>query len=69
MKQFLSLFSFHCFQEYFKDPIRNTDKKLIRNTRLILALAIPTGVPITAENKQRETPLLLPDKTSKILPA
>ena len=40
---------------------------LVRYTRLILALAIPTGVPMIVVNKQRETPLLASDKTSRVL--
>ena len=42
---------------------------LIGNTRLILALAIPTGIPMTVINQQRKTPLLTPDKTSTALSA
>ena len=42
---------------------------LIGNTRLILALAIPTGIPMTVINQQRKTPLLTPDKASTALSA
>ena len=35
--------------------------------RLMQALVIPTGLPMTAVNKQRETPLPVPQKTSKVL--
>ena len=37
---------------------------LIRNTRLILAPAIPTAAPVTVVNEPRETPLRAPEKTS-----
>ena len=33
---------------------------LIRNTRIILTLAIPTGVPMTVVNEKREKLLLAP---------
>ena len=46
-----------------------TIRLLIRNTTSILALAIPTGAPMTAVNKQGETQLLAPDKTNEVLPA
>ena len=42
---------------------------VIRNTRLILALAIPTSVPMTADNEKSEAPLPTPDKTRKVLSA
>ena len=42
---------------------------LIRNTRLILALDIPTGILMAVLNQQIETPLYAPDKTSRVLPA
>ena len=37
-----------------------------RNTRPILALAMPTGGSTTVTNEQREIPLLAADKTSKV---
>ena len=40
---------------------------LIRNTRLIPALAIPTGVPMTIVNEQREKTLLATDKTRRLV--
>ena len=40
---------------------------LIRNTKLILALAIPTSATITVVNKQRETSLFSSEKTSRVL--
>ena len=42
---------------------------LIRNTRLILAITITTGAPMTVVNEQTETPLLALDKTTKVLSA
>ena len=56
-------------------PLLTVSKKistiqiLIRNTRLILTLAITSGVPMAVVNKQRETPLLAADETSKVLSA
>ena len=38
---------------------------LVRNTRLILALAIRIGVPVAVVNKHREVSLLVPEKTSR----
>ena len=38
----------------------------IRNTLLILGLAIPKDVSITAVNERREAPLLEPHKTSTV---
>ena len=54
---------FHFFQNHFDNLL------LITNNRLIPALAIPTGVPMTAVNEQEETPLLAPrnKKTNKML--
>ena len=42
---------------------------LIKNTRLIQAIGIPTVVSMKLVYEQRETPLLTPDRTSKILTA
>ena len=42
---------------------------LIRNTTLTIALAIPTGVPMTVVNEAQETALDAPDQTSKVLSA
>ena len=42
---------------------------VIRNTRPIIALAIPVGVPMTEVNKKRETPMSGPNKTSQVLSA
>ena len=42
---------------------------LMRNTRLILAIAIPTDVPITVVNVQRGTTLLARNKTGEDLSA
>ena len=53
------------FFALFKDVLRIPF--LIKNTTLILALAIPTGVPLTEVNKQSKRPPLAPDKTSKVL--
>ena len=35
-----------------------------RSTKLIIALAMPAGVPMTVLNEKRETPLPAPDKAS-----
>ena len=40
---------------------------VISNTIVILALAISTGVAMTAVNEKREIQLLAPDTTSKVL--
>ena len=40
---------------------------VIRNNGLILAIAIPTHVPMLVLIFQRETPQLAPDKTGKLL--
>ena len=40
---------------------------MIRNTRPIIALATPVGVPMTEVNKKRETPMSGPNKTSQVL--
>ena len=42
---------------------------LITNTRLILTLAISRGAKIIAINEKRETLLLAPDETIKVLSA
>ena len=56
------LFSFLVvFNNFFTSP---ADKK---NVRLRLALAIPTGVPITAANNTIEMPPVVADKTIKYL--
>ena len=39
---------------------------LIRNTRLILTLAI---ISVTVVNEQMKTPLLVPNKTNRVLSA
>ena len=44
-----------------------TTSLLIRNTRLIVALTILTGVPMTVVNEQRETPVNATVKTRKVL--
>ena len=61
---------FLCYLIYFLSRVfRNIlmIQLLIRNTRLILALAIPTSATITVVNKQRETPLFASEKTSRVL--
>ena len=56
------LFSFLVvFNNFFTSPV---DKK---NVRLRLALAIPTGVPITAANNAIEMLPVVADKTIKYL--
>ena len=56
------LFSFLVvFNNFFTSPV---DKK---NVRLRLALAIPTGVPITAANNAIEMLSVVADKTIKYL--
>ena len=39
---------------------------VFKNTRLILALAIPTVVPVTTVNERREAPLPVFDKASRV---
>ena len=40
---------------------------IIRNTRLIVALAIGTGVPLTLVNELRKTPLFAPEKNKSFV--
>lgn len=42
---------------------------LIRNTTLILALAIPTGIPMTLVNQEIKKTLHTSAKTSRVQPA
>ena len=57
MKQSFCFFFLSCsFGKHFDYPITDT--------RLILAIAISTGVPMIAVQEQRQTPLLPPGKTS-----
>ena len=41
---------------------------MTRNTRLILVPVVSTSVPVTVVNEKRETLLLTPDETSRVLP-
>ena len=59
----LFFFFFFIFRTILAIPI------LIRNTTLTIALAIPTGVPMTVVNEAQETALDAPDQTSKVLSA
>ena len=59
----LFFFFFFVFRTILAIPI------LIRNTTLTIALAIPTGVPMTVVNEAQETALDAPDQTSKVLSA
>ena len=60
---------FLCLFFFFIIVFRNilTTSLLIRNTRLIVALTILTGVPMTVVNEQRETPVNATVKTRKVL--
>ena len=49
---FFSAFIFCVFKDILAVPL------VVRNTRLILALTFPTGVPIKVVNKKRETSLV-----------
>ena len=55
-------FLFHVFNNFFTIPVE------VENVRLRLALAIPTGVPITVANDAIEMLPLAADKTIKDLP-
>ena len=57
----LFLFISSCFNCFFTIPVAN------ENVRLRLALAIPTGVPITVANDVTEILPLVADKTIKDL--
>ena len=58
---------FFSFPIVFK--ITSTIPLLIRNTSLIVALVIPTSVPMVLKSKEKETPLLALDKISKVVSA
>ena len=49
------------FNSFFTIPV------VKENSKLKIAFAIPTGAPITQENESIETPLLVADKTIKVL--
>ena len=57
----LFLFISSCFKSFFTIPVDN------ENVRLRLALAIPTGDPITVANETIEVLPLVADKTIKDL--
>ena len=58
-----------CFFFLFRAVFNNfiTIPVVIENTKLKLALAIPTGAPITVANEGVDIPLLVADKTIKDL--
>lgn len=57
------IFFFTVFKNILRIPL------ITRNTRLILALAIPTDAWITVANEQIEVLLLAPEKVRKVLSA
>ena len=59
---FFCLFVLCCFNSFFVIPM-----VIIENAKLKLALADPTGAPITLANEAIETPPLVADKTIKDL--
>lgn len=70
---FILLIKFWLIKQSFYDYIiffplfLKVFSQLIRSTRLSLAFTIPNSMSLTLVKEQKETPLLLLDKLSKIL--
>ena len=71
---FILLIKFGLIKQSFYDYIISfalflkVFSQLIRSTRLSLAFTISNSMSVTLVKEQKETPLLLLDKLSKILP-